>query len=123
MYCNPEAQRKQIEFILQEDSLNVAKEGAKYYVLNVKWWNIWKSYVNWSENDTSETTPTIAESSRPTSIDNSDMVDTSGQLKPSLLENLDCIRSTQSCLHIETFFYLRGLGNCLYLGMVQMGHR
>jgi len=74
-----ELQKNEIKELMKNDKL---MEGENYYVLNARWWNKWKQYVNF-EWVSSYAWP------HPGEIDNSALLDSSGKIKRNLNERYE----------------------------------
>lgn len=79
---------KIIKALITESDSN-SKPGDAFFLIHLKWWNRWKEYVNYSEKGTT--------ASRPDSIDNSELLDHHGVLKPLQMEGNNYALLPASC--------------------------
>jgi hypothetical protein len=80
---SPATQKKHVADLLA--SLHYeSKVGDEYYLVSWPWWVKWKLYVEFDDNEEKPKEPP----GPPGRIDNSDLLEADGTLKPALMENI-----------------------------------
>jgi ubiquitin carboxyl-terminal hydrolase 4/11/15 len=82
---NPQNERLAIKSIL--DNVHY-KEGDKWYLIPVKWWEAWRAYVGYEDENRSEigNGEPLRYAQKPGPVDNSELLDEDGKLKRGLME-------------------------------------
>jgi hypothetical protein len=112
----PHEEKKQIKDLVDNTKL---KEGQEWFVVDYKWWQLWKSYVNYdntgSSGDADEPPP------RPGLISNADLLDSapaagvdSSRLRPGLVEEYDyVVVPKEAWIKLEAWYaHHQALGTC-----------
>jgi len=102
----PHEEKKQIKDLVNNTKL---KEGQEWFVVDFKWWQLWKSYVGY--DDTTGSGGGDA-SSRPGPITNTDLLDAaevagtdSNRLRPGLVEEYDyVVIPKQAWTNLESWY-------------------
>eukprot|EP01121_Diplochlamys_sp_Union-15-3_P013597 TRINITY_DN4249_c0_g1_i1.p1 TRINITY_DN4249_c0_g1~~TRINITY_DN4249_c0_g1_i1.p1 ORF type:complete len:142 (-),score=17.94 TRINITY_DN4249_c0_g1_i1:140-565(-) len=75
----PAIQKREIKFLLEQVDEKIK---AKFCLISYKWWCLWKSYVNFEDENYESAT-------KPDQIDNSELIAQDGELKSSQMEGSD----------------------------------
>ena len=87
----PHEEKKQIKDLVNNTKL---KEGQEWFVVDFKWWQLWKAYVGYEDTTGSNG----GDGPRPGPITNTDLLDAaevagteSNRLRPGLVEEYDYV--------------------------------
>jgi hypothetical protein len=104
----PHEEKKQIKDLVNNTKL---KEGQEWFVLDFKWWQLWKSFVGYDDTTGSDGG---GDASRPGPITNTDLLDAaevagteSNRLRPGLVEEYDYVVIPKQAWTILESWYAR----------------
>jgi ubiquitin carboxyl-terminal hydrolase 4/11/15 len=79
----PDVQKQHIKR-LSHDQEFTAKPGDSFFLISQKWWDMWKTYVNFDDAEDTSKHSIL----RPGPIDNTDLLE-NGELKRNLMEGVN----------------------------------